>query len=299
MNRAHLRTRVFVIGGVSVLGLVLVLSAVSATQPISNFVAAAPSTTILQRCASISSGALRMESKAHPCTLNERAIDWNQTGPAGSAGAAGVTGAPGATGATGLQGATGTPGAQGSAGAVGPRITFGSVGAVGQQGAVGAQGIVGSAGANGVAAANGAIGDTGATGATGAIGAAGADASPAYASGLGYGDPLTVFLTTAKGFSQKSTGAPFVAASSGVYQLSLSNYSVPSNDPNNPGSPVLVRINGNVFYVAGVRVSNQTTVSGNTILALRAGDAIDFVGATTSHRGFGFNVTLVRIDNLN
>jgi hypothetical protein len=57
-----------------------------------------------------SGGALRLASK---CSKNERAVTWNNTGPAGTRGATGLQGPPGSQGA---QGATGAAGAAGAAG---------------------------------------------------------------------------------------------------------------------------------------------------------------------------------------
>lgn len=60
--------------------------------------------SVIHGCAARSGGALRLASK---CGKNERAVTWNNKGPAG------------ARGATGLQGAAGSQGAQGAAGAAG------------------------------------------------------------------------------------------------------------------------------------------------------------------------------------
>jgi hypothetical protein len=66
-------------------------------------VAATPqSPKVIRACAKKSNGALRVIAKGN-CRKSEKAVSWNQTGPAG------VAGAPGATGATGAKGDPGTP----------------------------------------------------------------------------------------------------------------------------------------------------------------------------------------------
>jgi hypothetical protein len=75
--------------------------------------------------------------------LQEIAVTWNQSGPAGAAGQ------PGATGATGAQGAPGVAGAPGATGDTGPQGLPGSPGAKGDTGAAGVQGAKGDTGATG------------------------------------------------------------------------------------------------------------------------------------------------------
>ena len=66
--------------------------------------------SVIHGCAAKSGGALRLASK---CRANERAVIWNNTGPAGARGATGLQGAAGSQGAPGAAGATGATGAPG------------------------------------------------------------------------------------------------------------------------------------------------------------------------------------------
>jgi hypothetical protein len=66
--------------------------------------------SVIHGCAAKSGGALRLASK---CRANEKAVVWNNTGPAGARGATGLQGAAGAQGATGATGSTGATGAPG------------------------------------------------------------------------------------------------------------------------------------------------------------------------------------------
>jgi hypothetical protein len=68
--------------------------------------------SVIHGCAARSGGALRIASK---CRTNERAVVWNNTGPAGARGATGLPGPAGPQGATGATGATGVTGAAGAA----------------------------------------------------------------------------------------------------------------------------------------------------------------------------------------
>lgn len=58
-------------------------------------------------------GVLKLQTK---CKKGQKAVTWNQTGPAGATGATGATGPTGATGAQGAAGAKGTEGQKGEAG---------------------------------------------------------------------------------------------------------------------------------------------------------------------------------------
>jgi hypothetical protein len=66
--------------------------------------------SVIHGCAARSGGALRIASR---CGKNERAVVWNNTGPAGAHGATGLQGPAGAQGAQGAAGATGATGAPG------------------------------------------------------------------------------------------------------------------------------------------------------------------------------------------
>jgi Collagen triple helix repeat (20 copies) len=68
-------------------------------------------------CVSKKAKALRLASAKSKCKGGEKALTWNQRGPAGPAGAdgqKGATGAPGTPGTNGQDGAAGTPGADAS-----------------------------------------------------------------------------------------------------------------------------------------------------------------------------------------
>ena len=66
--------------------------------------------SVIHGCAAQSNGALRLAAK---CGKNERAVTWNNTGPAGARGATGLQGPAGSQGAAGATGATGATGAAG------------------------------------------------------------------------------------------------------------------------------------------------------------------------------------------
>ena len=81
---------------------------------------------VIHACRKVDGGALRAVAKASACRSSERALAWNQKGPAGPAGPAGPVGAQGpagAKGATGATGAQGPQGPQGPAGPAGPALT--------------------------------------------------------------------------------------------------------------------------------------------------------------------------------
>ena len=63
----------------------------------------------LRACAN-EEGVIRLLKPGKKCKKGQKAVSWNQVGPAGAAGANGSAGAPGATGATGAKGAQGIEG---------------------------------------------------------------------------------------------------------------------------------------------------------------------------------------------
>src|SRR2546430_8938731 len=74
---------------------------------------------LISACYSSTSGALRVIDSAAKCSAAERALSWNQTGPAGAQGPQGLKGDAGAVGAQGPKGDAGAVGAQGPQGAKG------------------------------------------------------------------------------------------------------------------------------------------------------------------------------------
>lgn len=86
------------------------------------------------------SGQLRVIDTAGggKCSKNEKALDFNQTGPRGPVGPQGATGATGTQGQAGVAGAAGPAGPTGAQGVAGPA---GPAGPPGAQGAPGAAGI--------------------------------------------------------------------------------------------------------------------------------------------------------------
>lgn len=95
-------------------------------------------------CRNKRTGALRViDAPSQRCTAKETALDWNQTGPQGSAGTQGVKGDTGSAGPDGSQGAAGPTGPQGPQGTTGPQ---GPSGVVGPQGSMGPQGQPGPSG---------------------------------------------------------------------------------------------------------------------------------------------------------
>jgi hypothetical protein len=76
---------------------------------------------VIRACANKKTGALRLASK---CRRNERAIQWNQTGPQGPAGLAGRNGASGTTGPAGQTGPQGPGATQIATSVTGPRTSF-------------------------------------------------------------------------------------------------------------------------------------------------------------------------------
>jgi hypothetical protein len=61
-------------------------------------------------------GAIRLLKPGKGCKKGQKAVSWNQAGPAGAPGAKGTTGVAGATGATGAAGAKGSEGPRGASG---------------------------------------------------------------------------------------------------------------------------------------------------------------------------------------
>ena len=191
------------------------LFVVAGTLVAGNALATIPdSKGVIHGCYNDVLGTVRViDSPAQKCTAIEKAIAWDQTGPAGAAGAAGPAGPAGAAGesvvgqsvspgnavcpaggamftigsvatyvcngAAGAAGPQGVPGPQGSAGpqgAPGPQGASGAQGPAGQlgpQGPIGPAGAVGPAGAGGSPGAQGPAGPAGPAGAPGATGPAG------------------------------------------------------------------------------------------------------------------------------
>ena len=76
---------------------------------------------LISACYSSTSGALRVIDSAAKCSAAERAISWNQTGPAGAQGAQGLKGD---TGGIGPQGPKGDAGPNNVAGTYGDTVSF-------------------------------------------------------------------------------------------------------------------------------------------------------------------------------
>jgi hypothetical protein len=79
---------------------------------------------VIHGCYQKKKGSLRLVAAGRRCARSERAIAFNQQGPAGprgSRGSAGSKGVKGATGSQGTTGAAGAPGAPGAKGETGPR----------------------------------------------------------------------------------------------------------------------------------------------------------------------------------
>src|SRR5262245_26671925 len=70
---------------------------------------------VIHACRKVDGGAVRAVARASACRSSERALAWNQRGPAGPAGQAGPAGAQGPAGAKGATGATGPQGPAGPA----------------------------------------------------------------------------------------------------------------------------------------------------------------------------------------
>jgi hypothetical protein len=98
----------------------------------------------LQACVN-EEGVLKLLKGGKKCKKGQKAVSWNQTGPAGTPGAKGVVGAPGATGATGADGATGAEGPKGGNGES-ANVKWASIGEEAQIKA--GKGVVGAALAN-------------------------------------------------------------------------------------------------------------------------------------------------------
>lgn len=124
-------------------------------------------------CYDVHNGKLRVVSSAGDCRNQERAISWNQQGPAGPKGDPGPVGPKGDTGAQGPKGDTGATGPKGDTGATGPKGDVGPQGATGPKGDTGATGATGPKGDTGATGATGPQGPVGPKGDTGAQGPAG------------------------------------------------------------------------------------------------------------------------------
>src|SRR5215469_16437085 len=75
---------------------------------------------MIHACVLRTTGVLRIIDANKSCSPNERAIEWDQTGPAGPAGPAGPTGLAGPAGPVGPAGPAGPAGPQGPKGDPGP-----------------------------------------------------------------------------------------------------------------------------------------------------------------------------------
>jgi hypothetical protein len=71
----------------------------------------------LHACAN-EEGAIRLLKAGKSCKKGQKAVTWNQTGPAGAKGAAGAAGAPGPAGASGTAGVRGDPGTAGTSASI-------------------------------------------------------------------------------------------------------------------------------------------------------------------------------------
>jgi len=130
-------------------------------------------------------GEVRIAADAGDCSHNERAMAWNQRGPAGPAGDAGKRGdegAKGEAGPAGPQGERGEAGPQGPAGEKGETGATGETGPAGPQGEAGPQGPAGPQGEKGEKGDAGAQGEKGEAGPQGEKGEKG-DAGPKGADG--------------------------------------------------------------------------------------------------------------------
>jgi Collagen triple helix repeat (20 copies) len=75
---------------------------------------------VIQACADIKTGALRIAGSAEDCTHKEISIQWNQTGPQGLTGPVGPAGPLGPQGLQGIPGPAGPAGPAGAQGIQGP-----------------------------------------------------------------------------------------------------------------------------------------------------------------------------------
>jgi hypothetical protein len=80
----------------------------------------------LKACAN-EEGVIRLLKPGKTCKKGQKAVSWNQTGPAGAAGPRGAAGALGAAGGTGAAGAKGESGANGTARAYGVVSSAGQI----------------------------------------------------------------------------------------------------------------------------------------------------------------------------
>lgn len=97
-------------------------------------------------CVHRTTGLLRVidPSQGESCRPNERAISFNETGPAGPPGLPGLKGDTGAPGPQGVKGDTGATGPQGPQGDTGPRGPQGEPGAAGPAGVTSLQSLSGT-----------------------------------------------------------------------------------------------------------------------------------------------------------
>lgn len=158
--------RTAVIGGAAATSLVLIAAAA---------VAAIPSAEgTISACYDLKLGIVRViDAPTQKCTKFEKAISWNQRGPAGAPGVAGPAGADGVAGSAGADGAVGPVGPAGAAGEKGPGGVDGAQGPAGPSGATGPAGADGVPGAPGLAGAAGPAGLAGPAGPVGPAGPAG------------------------------------------------------------------------------------------------------------------------------
>jgi hypothetical protein len=103
-GRRSMRSKILVAFGVALVA--LAGATVAATQiPDGN--------GVIHGCRKVDGGALRVVARAAACRSGEKALPWNQQGPAGPAGPTGPAGPAGPKGATGAQGPAGPQGPPG------------------------------------------------------------------------------------------------------------------------------------------------------------------------------------------
>src|SRR5262249_23793157 len=101
---------------------------------------------IIHGCVLLTTRPLRVTDANKSCSPNERAIEWDQIGPAGPAGPAGPIGPAGPPGPVGPQGPQGEAGGQGLVGPGGERGPAGPQGPAGLAGPAGPEGPKGDPG---------------------------------------------------------------------------------------------------------------------------------------------------------
>jgi hypothetical protein len=127
---------------------------------------------IIHACVLRATGALRIIDANKSCSPNERAIQWDQMGPAGPPGPIGPTGVAGPVGPAGPIGPTGVAGPVGPAGPIGPTGLVGPVGPAGPMGPAGPAGPIGPTGVAGPVGPAGPAGPAGPEGPKGDPGSA-------------------------------------------------------------------------------------------------------------------------------